>query len=46
MIVDIYEYFKKHPKFNKHIGSHFVLVEYKYPLNVGEFPRWVAHLKA
>ena len=40
MIVDIYEYFRNHPKFNKHIGNDFVLVEYKCPLNVEEFRLW------
>ena len=45
MIVDIYEYFKKHPRFNKHIGTDFVLVEYKCPLNVEEFQLWTeSHL--
>ncbi len=45
MIVDIYEYFKKHPKYNKYIGSDFVLVEYKCPLNVEEFQLWTeSHL--
>ena len=45
MIVDIYEYFKKHPRFNKYIGSDFVLVEYKCPLNVEEFQLWTeSHL--
>ncbi len=45
MIVDIFEYFKKHPRYNKYIGSDFVLVEYKCPLNVEEFQLWTkSHL--
>ncbi|MFD2587239.1 helix-turn-helix domain-containing protein [Croceitalea marina] len=45
MTVDVYEFFKKHPKFNKHIGNDFLLVEYKCPLNVEEFQLWTkSHL--
>ncbi len=45
MIVDIYDFFKKHPRFNKCIGADFVLVEYKCPLNVEEFQLWTeSHL--
>ena len=45
MIVDIYEYFKKHPKFNKCLGTNYLLVEYKCPLNVEEFQLWTeSHL--
>lgn len=40
MTVDVYDFFKKHPKFNKHIGNDFLLVEYKCPLNVEEFQLW------
>ncbi|MBT8314593.1 MAG: AraC family transcriptional regulator [Maribacter sp.] len=44
-MVDIFEYFKKHPRYNKYIGSDFVLVEYKCPLNVEEFQLWTkSHL--
>ena len=45
MTVDVYESFKKHPKFNKHIGNDFLLVEYKCPLNIEEFQLWTkSHL--
>ncbi|MGW9686645.1 helix-turn-helix domain-containing protein [Flagellimonas sp. 2504JD1-5] len=45
MTVDVYDFFKKHPKFNKHIGNDFLLVEYKCPLNVEEFQLWTkSHL--
>ncbi|WP_204335981.1 helix-turn-helix domain-containing protein [Leptobacterium flavescens] len=40
MIIDIYEYFKKHPRFNKLVGSDYLFVEYKCPLNVEEFRLW------
>lgn len=40
MIVDIYNYFKHHPKYNKLIGDDYLLVEYKCPLNVDEFKLW------
>lgn len=44
-IVDIYEYFKKHPGYNKLIGSDFLFVEYKCPLNIEEFQLWTkSHL--
>jgi AraC family transcriptional regulator, exoenzyme S synthesis regulatory protein ExsA len=39
-IIDIYEYFKQHPKHNKLIGSDFLFVEYKCPLQVEEFQMW------
>ena len=45
MTVDVYDFFKKNPKFNKHIGNDFLLVEYKCPLNVEEFQLWTkSHL--
>ena len=45
MIVDIYEYFKKHPGYNKLIGSDFLFVEYKCPINIQEFQMWTkSHL--
>ena len=45
MIIDIYEYFKKHPGYNKLVGSNFLLVEYKCPVNVEEFQLWTeSHL--
>jgi AraC-like DNA-binding protein len=37
MIVDVYEYFKKHPGYNKLVGSDFLFVEYKCPINIKEF---------
>jgi len=40
MIVDIYKYFKKHPRYNKLIGSNFLFVEYKCPINIEEFQLW------
>jgi len=40
MIVDVYEYFKKHPGYNKLIGDDFLFVEYKCPLNIEEFQLW------
>ncbi|NER12075.1 helix-turn-helix domain-containing protein [Leptobacterium flavescens] len=39
-MIDIYEYFKKHPRFNKLVGSDYLFVEYKCPLNVEEFRLW------
>lgn len=45
MIVDVYEYFKKNPRYNKLVGSDFLFVEYKCPLNVEEFKLWTkSHL--
>ena len=45
MIVNVYEYFKKHPSFNKLIGSDFLFVEYKCPINIEEFQLWTkSHL--
>nr|WP_299214042.1 AraC family transcriptional regulator [uncultured Allomuricauda sp.] len=45
MTIDVYDFFKKHPKFNKHIGNDFLLVEYKCPLNVEKFQLWTkSHL--
>jgi AraC-like DNA-binding protein len=44
-IVDIYEYFKKHPGYNKLIGNDFLFVEYKCPLHIEEFQLWTkSHL--
>jgi AraC-like DNA-binding protein len=45
MIVDVYEYFKKHPGYNKLVGSNFLFVEYQCPINVEEFQLWTdSHL--
>lgn len=44
-IIDVYDYFKKHPGYNKLIGSDFLFVEYKCPLHVEEFQLWTkSHL--
>ena len=44
-IIDVYEYFKKHPGYNKLIGSDFLFVEYKCPLEIEEFQLWTkSHL--
>lgn len=40
MIVDVYQYFKKHPGYNKLVGNNFLFVEYKCPINVKEFQLW------
>lgn len=45
MIVDVYEYFKKHPGYNKLVGNDFLFVEYKCPINIEEFQLWTeSHL--
>jgi AraC-like DNA-binding protein len=44
-IIDVYEYFKKHPGYNKLIGSDFLFVEYKCPLDIEESQLWTnSHL--
>lgn len=44
-IVDIYEYFKKHPRYNKLVGNDFLFVEYQCPLEVEKFRLWTkSHL--
>lgn len=44
-IIDIYEYFKKHPGYNKLVGNDFLFVEYKCPLEVENFRLWTkSHL--
>ncbi len=40
MIIDIYRYFKEHPRYNKLVGGEYLFVEYKCPLNVEEFQLW------
>ena len=45
MIVDVYEYFKQHPGYNKLVGSDYLFVEYKCPINVEEYQLWTeSHL--
>ncbi len=45
MIVDVYEYFKQHPQYNKLIGNDYLFVEYKCPINVEEYQLWTdSHL--
>ncbi len=45
MIVDIYTYFKQHPRYNKLVGDDYLFVEYKCPINVEEFELWTeSHL--
>ncbi|WP_245856739.1 hypothetical protein [Lutibacter flavus] len=36
-MINAYEYFKNHPKFNKLVGNDFLFVEYKCPLNIEEY---------
>ena len=44
-IVDVYNYFKQHPRFNKLVGSDYLFVEYKCPLDVEQFQLWTeSHL--
>lgn len=40
-MIDAYEYFKNHPKFNKLVGHDFLFVEYKCPLNIEEYQLWI-----
>ena len=40
MIVDVYEFFKQYPTQNKLIGSDYLFIEYKCPINVEEFELW------
>ena len=40
-MINAYEYFKNHPKFNKLVGNDFLFVEYKCPLNIEEYQLWV-----
>ena len=40
MTIDIFQYFSKHPKFNKLIGDDYMFVEYKCPLEVENFKLW------
>ncbi|MEX1383840.1 helix-turn-helix domain-containing protein [Lutibacter sp.] len=40
-MINAYEYFKNHPKFNKLVGDDFLFVEYKCPLNIEEYQLWI-----
>lgn len=40
MTVDIYNFFKHHPAFNKLIGDDYLFVEYKCPINAEQFKLW------
>ncbi|WP_417236415.1 helix-turn-helix domain-containing protein [Bizionia paragorgiae] len=40
-MLNAYNYFKNHPKFNKLVGNDFLLVEYKCPLNIENFQLWI-----
>lgn len=43
--VDIYSYFKEHPRYNKLVGDDYLFVEYKCPLEVEQFQLWTeSHL--
>ncbi len=45
MIVDVYQFFKHHPRYNKLVGDDYLFVEYKCPLNVEKFKLWTeSHL--
>lgn len=37
MIVDIQQYFRRHPRFNKLIGDNYLFVEYKCPIDIENF---------
>ena len=41
IVINAYEYFKHHPKFNKLVGNDFLFVEYKCPLNIEEYQLWI-----
>ena len=44
-IVDVYSFFKGHPRFNKLVGNDYLFVEYKCPLEVEQFQLWTeSHL--
>lgn len=40
-MINAYEYFKNHPKFNKLVGNDFLFVEYKCPLDIEEYQLWI-----
>lgn len=44
-MINAYEYFKNHPKYNKLVGNDFLFVEYKCPINIEEYQLWIeSHL--
>ena len=38
--IDVYQFFKNHPTFNKLIGDDYLFVEYKCPINTEQFKLW------
>ncbi|MFG6687771.1 helix-turn-helix domain-containing protein [Mariniflexile sp. HNIBRBA6329] len=40
MAIDVYKHFLKHPRYNKLVGSDYLLVEYKCPIEVEKFKLW------
>lgn len=40
-MINAYEYFKNHPRFNKLVGNDFLFVEYKCPINIEEYQLWI-----
>lgn len=40
MVIDIYNYFKNRPGFNKLIGEDYLIIEYKCPLDVEDYQFW------
>ncbi len=40
MTLDVFKYFKNHPKHNKLIGDDYLFVEYKCPIEVEKFKLW------
>jgi len=38
--LDVYQFFKHHPAFNKLIGDDYLFVEYKCPINAEQFKLW------
>ncbi|MEQ6123651.1 AraC family transcriptional regulator [Pseudotenacibaculum sp. MALMAid0570] len=38
--IDVYQFFKNHPAFNKLVGDDYLFVEYKCPINSEQFKLW------
>ena len=38
--IDVYQFFKTHPAYNKLIGDDYLFVEYKCPIDVEQFKLW------
>jgi len=38
--IDVYQFFKNHPAFNKLIGDDYLFVEYKCPIEADQFKLW------